>query len=119
MQRLFGPVAMLCILFAGATTALDCGSQTVALIQNVEKDKEPPLLRSGSDFNNMLDRVGKKDWKGALVAHEAHLKGLGKWQAGSECIGDACILATKVGSTLIARSRGVDRLALARADVET
>jgi hypothetical protein len=42
MQRLFGPVAMLCILFAGATTALACGSQTVALIQNVEKDKGRP-----------------------------------------------------------------------------
>jgi hypothetical protein len=31
----------------------------------------------------MLARAQKKDWKGALAAYEAHLAGLGKWEAGS------------------------------------
>jgi hypothetical protein len=45
--------------------------------------KEPPQFRCGKEFNDMLAYAHKQDWKGALVAYEAHLANLGKWEAGS------------------------------------
>ena len=71
-------------VIAGATSAQACGPNTLALLKSIEHMKEPPMFRCGTDFNNVLARFHKKDWKGALTAYEAHLANLGKWQAGSK-----------------------------------
>jgi hypothetical protein len=75
--------ALALTLFAAAP-AFACGSRTVALIESAIAMEQPPLFRCGSEFNEMLIRAHKKDWKGALAAYEAHLAHLGKWEAGSE-----------------------------------
>jgi len=71
------------VLIGAATTALACGPGTVALIERMVSTQEPPRYRCGSEFNEMLARAQKKDWKGALAAYEAHLAQMGKWEAGS------------------------------------
>src|SRR4029079_10789678 len=53
------------VLIGAATTALACGPGTVALIERMVSTQEPPRYRSGSQFNEMLARAQKKDWKGA------------------------------------------------------
>jgi hypothetical protein len=75
----------LALLFAffGAESALSCGPGTVALIERVIAMQEPPKYRCGAEFNEMLARAHKKDWKGALAAYETHLTNLGKSEVGS------------------------------------
>jgi hypothetical protein len=77
--------AAIVVSFAfGATTGtLACGPGTVKLIEYMVTTNEPPRYRCGSEFNEMLARAQKKDWKGALAAYEKHLVNLGKWEAGS------------------------------------
>lgn len=70
-------------LLTGQTLVLACGPGTVALIERVAAMPEPPQYKCGREFNDMLARVHKKDWKGALAAYEAHLMHLGKWEADS------------------------------------
>ncbi len=83
MQQRFLAIALSFALCGASTTGLACGPGTVALIQRMVTTQEPPRYRCGSEFNEMLARAQKKDWKGALAAYEAHLAGLGKWEAGS------------------------------------
>lgn len=75
-------LALVFVLF-GAAAALACGPRTVALIESVAAMEVPPLFKCGPKFNEMLARAQEKDWKGALAAYEAHLSGIGKWEAGS------------------------------------
>jgi hypothetical protein len=70
-------------LLTGHTLVFACGPGTVALIERTAAMPEPPQYNCGREFNDMLARVHKKDWKGALAAYEAHLMHLGKWEAGS------------------------------------
>jgi hypothetical protein len=72
----------LVFVLTGAAAVLACGPRTVALIEAVAEMERPPMFRCGSEFNEMLARAQKKDWKGALAAYEAHLANLGKWEAG-------------------------------------
>src|SRR5262245_17856940 len=81
MHRRFA-LALLFVL-SGAAAALACGPRTVALIEAVAAMERPPMFRCGPEFNEMLARAKKKDWKGALAAYEAHLTGIGKWETGS------------------------------------
>jgi hypothetical protein len=76
-------IALAFAVFGGAPTALCCGPGTVTLINRVTAMAEPPAYKCGREFNEMLARAHKKDWKGALAAYEAHLANLGKWEAGS------------------------------------
>ena len=76
-------VAMVFVLCGAATPALACGPETVAVIEAYTKSGDTPRFRCGAEFNEMLARAQKKDWKGALAAYQAHLAGLGKWEAGS------------------------------------
>jgi hypothetical protein len=71
------------VLFGAASTALACGPRTVALIENVTAMDAPPMFKCGGQFNEMLARAHKRDWKGALAAYEAHLATHGKWEAAS------------------------------------
>jgi hypothetical protein len=73
----------LVLVLSGAVAALACGPGTVALIESVAAMERPPMFKCGPDFNEMLARAQNKDWKGALAAYEAHLSGIGKWEAGS------------------------------------
>jgi hypothetical protein len=83
MRKWSVTIAISFALLGAATACLACGPGTVALVQRVMKMEKPPLYRCGSEFNEMLARAQKKNWKGALAAYEAHLAGLGKWEAGS------------------------------------
>jgi hypothetical protein len=76
-------LALLFAVFGAAPRAVACGPGTVALIERVTAMDEPPMYKCGREFNEMLTRAHKKDWKGALAAYEAHLANLGKWEAGS------------------------------------
>jgi hypothetical protein len=67
----------------GTTTAPACGPGTVALIERVVTMDEPPRYKCGAEFNDMLARAQKKDWKGALAAYEKHLANLGRWEVDS------------------------------------
>jgi hypothetical protein len=71
------------VLFGATSTALACGRDTVALIEGVTAMDKPLLFKCGTEFNQMLVRAHRKDWKGALAAYEAHLALVGKPQAGS------------------------------------
>ena len=75
MHRRF--VLALAFVASCAATALACGPRTVALIEAAAAAEamKPPLFRCGPMFNEMLVRAHKKDWKGALEAYEAHLRG--------------------------------------------
>jgi hypothetical protein len=73
----------LVFVLTGTAAVLACGPRTVALIEAVAEMERPPMFRCGSEFNEMLARAQKKDWKGALAAYEAHLSGMGKWEADS------------------------------------
>ena len=77
-------IAFALAVFGGAPAALCCGAGTVALIERVRAMAEPLAYKCGREFNEMLARVHKGDWKGALAAYEAHLANLGKREAGSE-----------------------------------
>jgi hypothetical protein len=81
MQKLFATLVISSVL--GTATALACGPGTVALIERVITTDEPPRYKCGAEFNDMLARAQKKDWKGALAAYEKHLANLGKWEASS------------------------------------
>jgi hypothetical protein len=70
-------------ILLSAAVALACGPRTVALIERVVAMERPPMFRCGPEFNEMLARAQKQDWKGALAAYEAHLRGIGKWEADS------------------------------------
>ena len=82
-------------LLIGHTLAFACGPGTVALIERVGAMPEPPLYKCGREFNDMLARVHKKDWKGALAAYETHLMHLGKWEAGSENVAETLAFLRK------------------------
>ena len=70
--------------FGMITAANACGPGTVELVQRVAKMEKAPLYKCGPEFNDMLVFVQKHEWKAALAAYEAHLGGLGKWEAGSD-----------------------------------
>jgi hypothetical protein len=74
---------VLVFVLSGVAAALACGPRTVALIESVMAMERPPMFRCGSEFNEMLARAQKQDWKGAFAAYEAHLRGIGKWEADS------------------------------------
>jgi hypothetical protein len=76
-------LALPIVLLGATSTALACGRDTVALIESVTAMDKPLLFNCGSEFNEMLVRAHRKDWKGALAAYEAHLTLVGKPQAGS------------------------------------
>ena len=83
MPRWSVTVAIAFALCGASTPVLACGPGTVALIERMVTTQEPPRYRCGSEFNEMLARAQKKDWRGALAAYQAHLAHLGKWEAGS------------------------------------
>lgn len=72
--------ALLTVLTGQCASA--CGDDTVALIKSIEAGGEAPLFRCGSEFNDMLAAVSRKDWAAALQAYEKHLAGLGKYLRG-------------------------------------
>jgi hypothetical protein len=80
MRRL---IFSLLLCTVAASPALACGKNTVAWIEHVMVSDTRPLFLCGSEFNEMLARVQKKDWKGALAAYKAHLANVGRWEAGS------------------------------------
>jgi hypothetical protein len=82
MHRPFA-LALALVLSGAASATLACGPGTVALIELVAAMTKPPMFRCGPKFNEMLAHAHKNDWKSALAAYEAHLAGLGKWEANS------------------------------------
>src|SRR5262245_15320307 len=99
--RFLGTRKRRCVLLAGVflltghTLVFACGPGTVALIEGVAAMPEPPLYKCGREFNDMLARVHKKNWKGALAAYEAHLMHLGKWEAGSTNAAETLVFLRK------------------------
>lgn len=74
---------LLATIVATAGTAHACGGDTAAMFEAAPTMTEMPMFRCGADFNKALSLAHAKDWKGALAAYEAHLAGIGKWQADS------------------------------------
>ncbi len=66
-----------CLLAASSNAALACGAD-VKLMQMVSEGGEPPLLRCGREFNEMLAHVSKHEWQAALASYRAHLGSAGK-----------------------------------------
>jgi hypothetical protein len=98
MDRSFA-LALSLVLLGAASAAHACGPGTVTLVESVTAMTKPPMFRCGSHFNEMLARAHKSDWKGALAAYEAHLAGLGKWEAGSANASETlAFLRRKAGS---------------------
>lgn len=58
-----------------------CGPGTLAMVKSLENVDRPPLLRCGSGFNEFLKLAHQKNWPAALAAYEAHLSGIGSWEA--------------------------------------
>ena len=82
MRKLISLVSVTLLALTWAAPASACGT-TVAMIDAVANGAEPPLLRCGREFNEMLAAAGKKNWKQALTSYKAHLGNMGKWQANS------------------------------------
>ena len=83
MRKRFTTIVVALAAFGLLTPVHACGPNTVALIENLRTMDKPPMFRCGAEFNQMLERAHQKDWKGAVKAYEAHLAGIGKWQAGT------------------------------------
>lgn len=71
------------MLLAASDAALACGPKTLEMVKMMEAASEPPVFACGQDFNELLKRAHQKDWPGALQSYEAHLKGLGRSDAGT------------------------------------
>ncbi len=82
MRKLIPLTAAAALALLSAASASACGA-TAAMIDAVANGAEPPLLRCGREFNEMLAAAAKKDWAQALASYNAHLGSMGKSQSGS------------------------------------
>src|SRR5262245_16371434 len=65
-----------------------CGPTTLDMVKAMDTVDKPPLFRCGSDFNKPLELAHRKDWAGPLTHYQAHLRGLGRWEAGTKQAND-------------------------------
>ncbi len=82
MRKLIPLTAAAALALLSAASASACGA-TAAMIDAVANGAEPPLLRCGREFNEMLAAVSEKNWAQALTSYKSHLANMGKRQADS------------------------------------